>query len=44
VLIPRGVTRMARNEGDREAALAMVSVRMQDAAGDSHWREDFWPA
>ena len=42
VLIPRGVTRMARNDGDREAALAMISVRMESPGSDSHWQDDFW--
>ena len=43
VLIPPGTPRLARNDSDREATLAMVSVRVQDPRSESHWYDDFWP-
>jgi mannose-6-phosphate isomerase-like protein (cupin superfamily) len=43
ILIGRGTPRAARNEGETEAALAMISVKMEDPVGDSHGYEGFWP-
>jgi mannose-6-phosphate isomerase-like protein (cupin superfamily) len=43
VLIGRGTPRAARNEGETEAAMAMVSIKMDDPVGDSHRHEGFWP-
>jgi mannose-6-phosphate isomerase-like protein (cupin superfamily) len=43
ILIARGTPRAARNEGDAEAAMVMVSVKMEDPVGDSHRHEGFWP-
>jgi mannose-6-phosphate isomerase-like protein (cupin superfamily) len=43
VLIGRGTPRAARNDGDTEAAMAMISIKMDDPRGDSHRHEGFWP-
>jgi quercetin dioxygenase-like cupin family protein len=43
VLIGPHVTRAARNLGDEEAALAMVSIRVEDAMAESNLHEGFWP-
>jgi mannose-6-phosphate isomerase-like protein (cupin superfamily) len=43
ILIPRGMARMTRNDGEDEAAIAMVSVRMEDPVADTQWHEGFWP-
>jgi mannose-6-phosphate isomerase-like protein (cupin superfamily) len=43
ILIGRGTARAARNEGETDAAVAMISVKMDDPMGDSHRHEGFWP-
>src|SRR3954451_5348697 len=43
ILIGRGAPRAVRNESGAEAAIAMVSVKMQDPMGHSHRHEGFWP-
>jgi mannose-6-phosphate isomerase-like protein (cupin superfamily) len=42
VLVPAGTPRQVRNDGDVEAALVMVSVRVQDQSSESHRHDDFW--
>ena len=37
VLIPAGTRRMVRNESSAPAALAMVSVRVEDPRAESNW-------
>lgn len=44
VLIPPGTPRAFRNESDKEAAVAMCSVRVEDPHAESRWHEGFWPA
>ena len=43
VLIAPQVKRAARNLGDEEAALAMVSIKVEDAMAESNLHEGFWP-
>ena len=42
VLIPPATTRAARNDSDKEAALAMVSIKMEDMRAESVIDEGFW--
>jgi uncharacterized cupin superfamily protein len=44
VRIPPSTPRMVRNNSDAPAALAMVSVRIEDMRAESQWHEGFWPA
>ena len=44
VRIPPATPRAVRNDSDREAALLMVSVRVEDHAAESDAHEGFWPA
>lgn len=44
VLIKPGTARAFRNESEREAAVAMVSVKVEDPHGESDWHEGFWPS
>jgi mannose-6-phosphate isomerase-like protein (cupin superfamily) len=38
------LTRRAfRNNSDRDATIAMCSVRVEDPHAESQWHEDFWP-
>src|SRR4051794_37966907 len=43
VLIPPGTARQLRNDSDAEAAVVLVSVRIEDHAAESSWHEGFWP-
>jgi quercetin dioxygenase-like cupin family protein len=43
VLIPPQVKRAARNRTEAEAALAMISVKVEDAMAESNLHEGFWP-
>jgi len=42
VRIGPGTVRAVRNDTDREAALAMCSVRVEDPRAESHFHEGFW--
>jgi uncharacterized cupin superfamily protein len=42
VLVPPGTPRQFRNDGDADAAVAMVSVRIQDPRTESQWHDAFW--
>jgi uncharacterized cupin superfamily protein len=42
VLVPAGTARQMRNDGDGEAAVAMVSVRVEDQGSESQWHDGFW--
>jgi mannose-6-phosphate isomerase-like protein (cupin superfamily) len=42
VLIPPATVRGARNDGDADAALLMVSVKMRDPQGQSHLASGHW--
>jgi quercetin dioxygenase-like cupin family protein len=44
VLIAPGTVRAFRNDSDKEAAVAMCSVRVEDPHAESRWHEGFWPA
>ena len=44
VLVPRGAVHMARNEGDGQAVLAMMSAPLPDPRAGSEWHDGFWPA
>ena len=44
VRIPSATPRAARNDGDEEAMLLMLSVRVKDHAAESQGHEGFWPA
>jgi uncharacterized cupin superfamily protein len=44
VRIPPATPRAVRNHSDDEAALLMVSVRVEDHAAESDAHEGFWPA
>ena len=43
VRIPPETPRAVRNESDAEAALLMVSVRVEDHAAESRAHDGFWP-
>jgi uncharacterized cupin superfamily protein len=43
VRIPPATPRAVRNDSDGEAALLMVSVRVEDHAAESSAHEGFWP-
>jgi uncharacterized cupin superfamily protein len=43
ILLPAGTIRSVRNESAAQAALAMVSVKMDDPVAGSAFHEDFWP-
>jgi mannose-6-phosphate isomerase-like protein (cupin superfamily) len=43
ILLPAGTVRSVRNESDAEAALAMVSVKVEDQSAESVMVEDHWP-
>ena len=43
VLIPAATPRATRNEGDADAAFAMVSVKVADQRAESAFHEGFWP-
>jgi mannose-6-phosphate isomerase-like protein (cupin superfamily) len=43
ILLPAGTTRGVRNDTDQEAALAMVSVKVEDQSAESVMVEDHWP-
>jgi mannose-6-phosphate isomerase-like protein (cupin superfamily) len=43
ILLPPSVVRAVRNDGEAEAAFALVSVKVADQATESHGHEDFWP-
>jgi mannose-6-phosphate isomerase-like protein (cupin superfamily) len=42
IRIPPEVTRSTRNDGDKTAAVLMVSPKMSDPQGQSHFEPDFW--
>jgi uncharacterized cupin superfamily protein len=44
VRIPPGTRRAMRNDAGAEAAVLMVSVRVEDPRAESVWHEQFWPA
>jgi mannose-6-phosphate isomerase-like protein (cupin superfamily) len=44
VRIPPSTPRAVRNDSNEDAALLMVSVRVEDHATESHGHEGFWPA
>jgi mannose-6-phosphate isomerase-like protein (cupin superfamily) len=44
ILLPPSVSRSVRNDGEVEAAFAMVSVKVADQSAESHFHEHFWPA
>jgi uncharacterized cupin superfamily protein len=44
VRIPPGTVRAARNDGDREAAFVLCSIKIEDAIADAQPREGFWSA
>ena len=44
ILIGRGTPRAARNEGQAEAAMVMISAKMEDPMADTHRHEGFWPS
>ncbi len=44
VLVKPSTPRAFRNQSGREAAVAMVSVRVADPHGESDWHEGFWPS
>ena len=44
VRIPAATVRAVRNDGDEEAAFAMISVRVDDNRAESVPHEGFWPA
>jgi mannose-6-phosphate isomerase-like protein (cupin superfamily) len=44
VRIPPELKRATRNDGDREAAMVMVSVKMDDPRGQSEFHPGFWDA
>jgi len=44
VLIPAATPRAVRNESDEQAALMMISVRVEDIRAESVGHDDFWPA
>ncbi|MDX6593891.1 MAG: Cupin [Gaiellales bacterium] len=35
--------RAVHNDSDHEAALLMISVKVEDQSGESQWHERFWP-
>jgi len=43
ILLPAGTTRGVRNDTDQEAALAMVSVKVEDQQAESVFLEGHWP-
>ena len=43
VLIPIGVKRAVRNEGDEEAELLLLSVRVEDLRSEVEMDPAFWP-
>jgi uncharacterized cupin superfamily protein len=43
VRIPAATPRAARNDGDEEATLLMLSVRVEDQAAESQRHQGFWP-
>lgn len=43
VLVCADTPRAIRNESDREATVAMCSVRVDDPHAESRWHEQFWP-
>jgi quercetin dioxygenase-like cupin family protein len=43
ILLPADMPRGARNETDSEAALAMISVRVEDQRAESVMVEGHWP-
>lgn len=44
VRIPASTPRAVRNDSDEEAALLMISVRVEDPQAESQRHEGFWPA
>jgi uncharacterized cupin superfamily protein len=42
VHIPATTARAMRNDGDREAAVLLVSVRIEDPRAESEWHQRFW--
>jgi mannose-6-phosphate isomerase-like protein (cupin superfamily) len=44
VRIPPEAKRGTRNDGDSDATMLMVSVKMTDPSGQSHFHEGFWSA
>lgn len=44
VRIPATTARAVRNDTKQDAALLMVSVRVEDPRSESVWHDDFWPA
>ena len=44
VRIAPATPRAARNDGDEEAKLLMLSVRVEDHAAESQGHDGFWPA
>ena len=42
VLVPPATQRAFRNDTDDEAAVLMMSVRVQDQATESEWHDSFW--
>jgi len=42
VLIPAGTPRAARNDSDSEAALLMISTKVDDIRAESIGHDDFW--
>ena len=44
VLIPAATPRAARNESDEQAALLMISIRVEDIRAETVGHDDFWPA
>jgi len=42
VLVPPETTRSFRNDTESEAAVLMMSVRVQDQSTESEWHDSFW--
>jgi uncharacterized cupin superfamily protein len=41
--IPAATPRAMRNDTEADAAILMISVRVEDQSTESHGHDDFWP-